>query len=251
MRTGVIAKKLGMSRCFAADGRHRPVTVLSLEDCQVVAHRVSARDQYTAVQLGAGVDKVKHTSRAMRGHFAAARVEPRRKLVEFRVAADALVDIGARISAAHFVAGQKVDVAAHSKGKGFSGVMRRYGFKGLRATHGVSISHRSGGSTGQCQEPGRVFKNKKMAGHMGARRVTVQNLEIIAVDAERGLLLVEGAVPGAKNGWVEVRDAIKLPVPVAAPYPAAIIADSPADSPADSSTDSPADSPANTEQKGD
>ncbi|MEM7197758.1 MAG: 50S ribosomal protein L3 [Pseudomonadota bacterium] len=219
MRTGVIAKKMGMTRIFGDDGTHHPVTVLSLEDCQVVAHRTKKQDQYNALQLGAGVRKAKHTSKAQRGHFAKAKVEPKRHLVEFRIEDDGFLDVGAAISADHFVVGQAIDVASTSKGKGFAGVIKRHGFKGLRASHGVSVSHRSHGSTGQCQEPGRVFKNKKMAGHMGAKRVSIQNLEVIRIDAERGLVLVKGAVPGAVNSWVELRDATKKPRHADAPYP--------------------------------
>lgn len=218
MRTGVIAKKLGMSRIFAEDGAHIPVTVLELGGCAVVAHRTVERDGYTALQLGAGMAKVSRTSKAMRGHFAKAEVEPRQKVTEFRVSDDCLLDIGAELSAEHFVPGQKVDVSAVSIGKGFAGAMKRHNFGGLRATHGVSISHRSHGSTGQCQDPGKVFKGKKMAGHMGAKRISTQNLEVVRTDAERGLVLIRGAVPGSKGAWIEIRDAVKgvgkdVPVP--------------------------------------
>jgi large subunit ribosomal protein L3 len=222
MRSGIIAKKVGMTRLFMEDGKQIPVTVLSLEGLQVVDNRTTERDGYTAVQLGAGTAKAKRTSQAMRGHFAAAKVEPKRKLVEFRVSEDNLVEIGAEFSAEHFVDGQKVDVTGTSIGKGFAGAMKRHNFGGLRASHGVSISHRSHGSTGQCQEPGRVFKGKKMAGHMGAARVTTQNLEVVKTDAERGLVFIKGAVPGSKGGWVTVKDAVKKKLPENVPFPAAL-----------------------------
>jgi len=210
MRTGMIAQKLGMSRVFTDDGAHIPVTVLKVDGCQVVAQRSTEQNGYDAVQLGLGMAKVKNVSKAMRGHFAKAKVEPRRKLAEFRVSPDNMVDVGAELSAAHFVDGQQVDVSGTSIGKGFAGAMKRHNFKGLRATHGVSISHRSHGSTGQCQDPGKVFKGKKMAGHMGAERVTVQNLEVVSTDEDRGLVLVKGAVPGPKGGWVLIKDAVKV-----------------------------------------
>src|SRR5579864_7902639 len=197
MRTGLIAKKLGMSRIFTDEGNHIPVTVLRIDHCQVVAQRTQARDGYTALQLGVGAAKVKNVSKPMRGHYAAAKVEPKAHLAEFRVSEDALVPVGAEITAAHFVAGQYVDVVGTSIGKGFAGGMKRHNFGGLRATHGVSVSHRSLGSTGQRQSPGKTFKNKKMAGHLGAERVTVQSLEVIAADAERGVLMLRGAVPGS------------------------------------------------------
>ncbi len=222
MRTGVIAKKVGMTRIFKEDGRHVPVTVLSLENCQVVSQRTIDRDGYVAVQLGAGAAKAKNVAKPQRGHFAKAEVEPKARLVEFRVAEDALVDVGAEISADHFVAGQLVDVAGHTQGKGFAGAMKRWGFGGLRATHGVSVSHRSHGSTGQRQDPGKVFKNKKMAGHMGDRQRTQQNLEIVLTDADRGLLFVRGSVPGAKGTWLTVSDAVKVSRPADAPYPASV-----------------------------
>jgi large subunit ribosomal protein L3 len=209
MRTGVLAKKVGMTRVFAADGAHVPVTVLSLEGCQVVAQRTADRDGYVALQLGAGARKAKNVTQPMRGHFAKAKVEPKAKLVEFRVDADKLVDVGMEITADHFVEGQTVDVAGVTIGKGFAGAMKRWNFGGLRATHGVSVSHRAHGSTGQRQDPGKVFKNKKMAGHLGVERVTTQNLEVVRVDADRGLILLKGAVPGAEGAWVEVRDAVK------------------------------------------
>ncbi|RMD48757.1 MAG: 50S ribosomal protein L3 [Alphaproteobacteria bacterium] len=222
MRTGVIARKLGMTRLFLEDGRQVPVTVLQLDGCQVVAQRTNEKDGYTAVQLGAGTAKPKRVTRAMRGHFAKANVAPKRKLAEFRVSPENLVPVGAEITAEHFVPGQRVDVSGTSIGKGFAGAMKRHNFGGLRASHGVSISHRSHGSTGQCQDPGRVFKGKRMAGHMGAVRVTTQNLEVVRTDPERGLIMVKGAVPGAKGGWVTVRDAVKKKLPDGVPFPAAI-----------------------------
>ncbi|MPY76766.1 MAG: 50S ribosomal protein L3 [Alphaproteobacteria bacterium] len=222
MRSGLIARKEGMTRVFTEDGRHVPVTVLTVSDCQVVAVRTEEKDGYTAVQLGAGRAKAKNTTQPMRGHFAAANVEPKRYVAEFRVSADALIDVGAELSAEHFVAGQYVDVVGTSIGKGFAGVMKRHNFRGLRATHGVSVSHRSHGSTGHRQDPGRVFKGKKMAGHMGARRVTGQNLEIVSIDAENGRILIKGAVPGSRQGWVLVRDAVKRKAPDGLPFPAAI-----------------------------
>jgi large subunit ribosomal protein L3 len=223
MRTGLLARKLGMTRLFTEDGLHVPVTVLEVPACEVVAVRTMERDGYTAVQLGAGRAKTKNVTKPMRGHFAKARVEPKAKLAEFRVKADALLEVGARLTVDHFVIGQAVDVTGTSVGKGFQGGMRRWGFAGLRASHGVSAVHRSHGSTGQHQDPGRVFKGKKMAGHMGNRRVTIQNLEVAAIDRERGLLLILGAVPGAKGGWVQVRDAIKRSIPAEAPYPASVL----------------------------
>lgn len=222
MRSGIIAKKVGMTRLFMEDGKQIPVTVLQLDGLQVVAQRTIEKDGYTAVQLGAGSAKAKRTSKAMRGHFAAAKVEPKRKLAEFRVSEDGLIEVGAEISAEHFLEGQKVDVAGTSIGKGFAGAMKRHNFGGLRATHGVSISHRSHGSTGQCQDPGKVFKGKKMAGHMGAVRVTTQNLEVVKTDADRGLLFIKGAVPGPKSGWVSVKDAVKKKAPEGLPFPAGL-----------------------------
>lgn len=222
MRTGVIAKKVGMTRLFQADGRHVPVTVLQLEDVQVVARREMDKDGYTAVALGAGKAKAKNVAKPQRAAFGKAEVEPKARVVEFRVAEDALLDVGATITADHFVAGQMVDVAGVTQGKGFAGAMKRWGFGGLRATHGVSVSHRSHGSTGNRQDPGRVFKNKKMAGHMGARNRTQQNLEIVRTDAARGLLFVKGSVPGHKGAWLTVADAIKLPRHEEAPYPAGL-----------------------------
>ena len=200
MRSGIIAKKVGMTRLFMDDGKQVPVTVLQLDGLQVVAQRTAEKDGYTAVQLGSGMAKAKRTSAAMRGHFASAKVAPKRKIAEFRVSEDALIDVG----------------------EGFAGGMKRHNFKGLRATHGVSISHRSHGSTGQCQEPGKVFKGKKMAGHMGAAKVTTQNLEVVKTDSARGLIMIKGAVPGSKGGWVTVKDAVKKPVPSDIPFPAAL-----------------------------
>jgi len=223
MRTGVIAKKMGMTRLFQADGRHVPVTVLQLDEVQVVARREMDKDGYTAVALGAGKAKAKNVAKPQRGLFGKASVEPKARIVEFRVAEDALLDIGATISADHFVAGQLVDISGVTQGKGFAGAMKRWGFRGLRATHGVSVSHRSHGSTGNRQDPGRVFKNKKMAGHMGARNRTQQNLEIVRTDAARGLIFVKGSVPGSKGGWLQVTDAIKLPRNENVPYPAGLL----------------------------
>ena len=222
MRSGIIAKKLGMTRLFMADGRQIPVTVLQMENLQVVAQRLPETDGYTAVQLGAGEAKAKNTTQPMRGHFARASVAPKRKLVEFRVAPENMIAVGEEITADHYFEGQYVDVAGTSIGKGFAGAMKRHNFKGLRASHGVSVSHRSLGSTGQCQDPGKVFKGKKMAGHMGAVRVTVQNLQVVRTDAERGLIMVKGAVPGARGGWVTIKDAVKKPVPENVILPAAL-----------------------------
>ncbi|MCV6825537.1 MULTISPECIES: 50S ribosomal protein L3 [Halocynthiibacter] len=236
MRSGVIAKKVGMTRLFMEDGKQIPVTVLQLENLQVVDQRTADRDGYTAVQLGAGTAKAKNTSQAMRGHFAKANVAPKRKIAEFRVSEENLIAVGEEISAEHYVEGQKVDVSGTSIGKGFAGAMKRHNFGGLRATHGVSISHRSHGSTGQCQEPGRVFKGKKMAGHMGAARVTTQNLEVVRTDADRGLIMVKGAVPGSKGGWVTVKDAVKKKLPEGVPFPAALksaVVEAPAEAPAE------------------
>ena len=222
MRTGVIAKKMGMTRLFQDDGRHVPVTVLTLENVQVVSRREMDVDGYTAVQLGAGVAKAKNVAKPQRGHFGKAEVEPKMRVAEFRVDEDALLEVGAEISAGHFVPGQMVDVQGVTQGKGFQGGMKRWGFGGLRATHGVSVSHRSLGSTGQRQDPGKVFKNKKMAGHMGARNRTQQNLEIVRTDLDRGLLFVKGSVPGHKGGWLLVKDAVKVARHTDAPYPAGI-----------------------------
>ena len=222
MRSGVIAKKLGMTRLFLEDGKQVPVTVLQLDALQVVAQRTADKDGYTAVQLGAGVAKAKRTTAGMRGHFAKANVAPKRKVAEFRVSPDNLIEVGAEITADHYLAGQFVDIAGTSIGKGFQGAMKRHNFGGLRASHGVSVSHRSHGSTGQCQDPGKVFKGKKMAGHMGAVRTTTQNLEVVRTDADRGLIMVKGAVPGSKGGWVTIKDAVKKAAPAGLPMPAAI-----------------------------
>lgn len=222
MRSGLIAQKLGMTRIFDAEGQHVPVTVLKLDGVQVVAVKTEETDGYTAVQLGAGKAKVKNVSKAVRGHYAKAEVEPKKKLVEFRVSADALLTVGDELTADHFLAGQIVDVTGTSIGKGYAGVMKRWNFGGLRASHGVSVSHRSHGSTGQRQDPGKVFKNKKMAGHLGAERVTVQNLTVVTTDVERGLIMVKGAVPGAEGGWVLIRDAAKRPAPKDVPFPGAV-----------------------------
>jgi len=211
-----------MTRLFMDDGKQVPVTVLQLDKLQVVAQRTADKDGYTAVQLGAGTAKAKRVSQPMRGHYAAAKVEPKRKLAEFRVAPENLIEIGAEITADHYFAGQFVDVSGTSIGKGFAGAMKRHNFGGLRASHGVSISHRSHGSTGQCQDPGRVFKGKKMAGHMGAARVTTQNLQVVKTDADRGLIMIKGAVPGAKGGWVTIKDAVKKPTPDNLVLPAAL-----------------------------
>ena len=222
MRSGVIAKKLGMTRLFLEDGRQVPVTVLQLDNLQVVAQRTAERDGYSAVQLGAGTAKAKNVSAPMRGHFAAANVAPKRKIAEFRVSADNMIGVGEEITADHYAEGQFVDVAGTSIGKGFAGVMKRHNFGGLRASHGVSVSHRSHGSTGQCQDPGKVFKGKKMAGHMGAVRVTTQNLQVVRTDADRGLIMIKGAVPGTKGGWVTIKDAVKKPAPDNVPLPAGL-----------------------------
>ncbi|WP_172296302.1 50S ribosomal protein L3 [Pseudoruegeria sp. HB172150] len=222
LRSGVIAKKVGMTRIFQEDGKQVPVTVLQLDKLQVVAQRTVEKDGYAAVQLGAGTAKAKRTSQAMRGHFAAAKVEPKRRIAEFRVAPENLINVGEEITANHYFEGQFVDVSGTSIGKGFAGAMKRHNFGGLRASHGVSISHRSHGSTGQCQDPGRVFKGKKMAGHMGAARVTTQNLQVVKTDADRGLIMIKGAVPGHKGGWVTIKDAVKKPTPENLIYPAAL-----------------------------
>ncbi|MGB3147043.1 MAG: 50S ribosomal protein L3 [Paracoccaceae bacterium] len=222
LRSGVIAKKLGMTRLFLEDGKQVPVTVLQLDNLQVVAQRTAERDGYTAVQLGAGTAKAKRTTAAMRGHFAKANVAPKRKIAEFRVSPENLIEVGAEISAAHYAEGQFVDIAGTSLGKGFAGAMKRHNFGGLRASHGVSVSHRSHGSTGQCQDPGKVFKGKKMAGHLGAVRVTTQNIQVVRTDADRGLIMVKGSVPGHKGGWVTIKDAVKKPLPKDLPMPAGL-----------------------------
>jgi large subunit ribosomal protein L3 len=219
MRSGLIAQKLGMTRIFTDDGAHVPVTVLGLQNCQVVGQRTQEKDGYTALQLGAGLAKAKNTPKAQRGQFAAAKVEVKRHVAEFRVDADNLIEVGATLQADHFVEGQLVDVTGTSIGKGFAGGMKRWNFGGLRATHGVSVSHRSIGSTGGRQDPGKTFKNKKMPGHMGVDRITTLNLRVVQTDVERGLLLVEGAVPGSKGGWITVRDAVKKPLPKEAAKP--------------------------------
>jgi large subunit ribosomal protein L3 len=221
MRSGVIAQKVGMTRIFTEAGEHIPVTVLKLDNCQVVGHRTNDKNGYTALQLGAGTRKPSRVTKAERQNFAVAKVEPKRKLVEFRVTPENLIEVGAQITADHFIAGQFVDVTGSSQGKGFAGAMKRWNFGGLRATHGVSLSHRSLGSTGQRQDPGKVFKGKKMAGHMGAERVTTQNLVVVKTDPERGLLMIRGAVPGSKGGWVLVRDAVLKHPPKDAPRPGA------------------------------
>jgi large subunit ribosomal protein L3 len=223
MRTGLLAKKLGMTRIFKEDGTHVPVTVLHVDNVQVVAARTEEKDGYTAVQIGYGKAKVKNVSQPNKGHYAKAKVEPKAKLVEFRVDANAMLEPGATLSAAHFVAGQIVDISGTTKGKGFAGAMKRWNFSGLEASHGVSISHRSHGSTGNRQDPGKTFKNKKMAGHLGQERITTQNLEVAAVDAAKGLLMIKGAVPGAKGGYVLVRDAVKRARPSEAPFPAGLV----------------------------
>ncbi|MCA3575452.1 MAG: 50S ribosomal protein L3 [Aestuariivirga sp.] len=221
MRSGLIAQKLGMTRIYTEDGLVVPVTVLKVENCQVVAQKTSDKDGYTALQLGAGVPKIKRLTKAERGHFAVAKVEPKRKLKEFRVSPDNVIPVGAEITVEHFVPGQFVDVTATSMGKGFAGGMKRWNFAGLRATHGVSVSHRSIGSTGNRQDPGKVFKNKKMPGHMGAETVTTQNIVVVKTDTGRGLIMVKGSVPGVKGAWVSVRDAVKRKLPDSAPKPGA------------------------------
>ena len=233
MRTGVIAKKLGMTRLFAEDGAHIPVTVLELDGCQVVGQRTQERDGYVALQLGAGSKKAKNTNKAQREAFAKLEVEPQAYVTEFRIDADSLLDVGAELSADHFVAGQKVDVQAETIGKGFAGAMKRWNFGGLRASHGVSLSHRSHGSTGQRQDPGKTFKGKKMAGHYGQEVVTTQNLTIVRVDAERGLIMIKGAVPGHEGTWVKIRDAVKKARPAEAPFPGGIKSKSGAAQPAE------------------
>jgi large subunit ribosomal protein L3 len=252
MRTGVIAKKLGMARFFDEAGSHVPVTVLSLEGCQVVAQRTQDKDGYVALQLGAGFKKPKNTSKAMRGHFGKAEVEPKRKLVEFRVSQDNLIDVGAEITADHFLPGQKIDITGTTVGKGFAGAMKRWNFGGMRATHGVSVSHRAHGSTGQRQDPGKTFAGKKMAGHLGQETVTTLNLTVWRVDVERGLILVKGAVPGTEGSFVKIRDAVKIAAPADVPTPGAFrkagqptAAEAAAEAPAEEATvqDAAADAP--------
>ncbi len=222
MRSGLVALKVGMTRVFTAEGNHVPVTVLKVDGVQVVAQRTQDKDGYSAVQLGIGTRKVKRTNKALRGHYAKAKIEPKRKLVEFRVDDKALIEVGAELAASHFVAGQMVDVTGTTIGKGFAGPMKRWNFAGLEASHGVSVSHRSHGSTGQRQDPGRVFKGKKMAGHLGAERVTTQNLEVVSVDDDKGFIFIKGSVPGHKGGYVLVRDAVKQKAPKDAPMPAGL-----------------------------
>jgi large subunit ribosomal protein L3 len=244
MRSGLIAQKLGMTRVFTPSGEHIPVTVLKVDNLQVVAQRTQEQDGYTALQLGYGTAKVKNVTKALRGHFAKAKVEPKRKLVEFRVSDDCLVDVGAEFSVDHFLVGQHVDVTGTSIGKGFAGGMKRHNFRGLEASHGVSVSHRSHGSTGQCQDPGKVFKGKKMAGHMGAERVTVQNLVVVSTDDARGLIMVKGAVPGAKDGFVLVRDAVKRSHHEPLPMPAGLRSTAAVEDKAPEANASEADAPA-------
>lgn len=221
MRSGVIAKKIGMTRVFTETGQHVPVTVLKIDECQVVAHLTEQKNGYSALQLGVGLAKVKNVSRAMRGHFAAAKVAPKQKIVEFRVGASEFIPVGAEITVDHYIKGQFVDITGTSTGKGFAGAMKRWNFGGLRATHGVSVSHRSHGSTGGRQDPGKTFKNKKMAGHLGVEKVTIQNLRVINTDVDKGIILVEGAVPGYAGSWVTIRDAVKRALPTNAPLPGA------------------------------
>ena len=251
MRSGVIVKKMGMTNVFMDDGRNVPVTVLQLDKCQVVGNRTEEKDGYTAVQLGAGKAKVKNVTKALRGHFAVAKVEPKRRMAEFRVSPDNLLDVGVEITADHFIEGQYVDASGTSIGKGFAGGMKRHNFGGLEATHGISISHRSHGSTGQCQDPGKVFKGKKMAGHMGAEKVTTQNLEVVKTDVDRGLIMVKGSVPGSKGGWVFLRDAVKRKLPDGVPMPGAFRKDEEAaaapaadEAPAEEAPEAAADAPA-------
>ena len=225
MRTGLIAQKAGMTRLFDEEGRQVPVTVLKIDGCQVTGVRTEEKDGYVAVQLGAGHAKVKRVAKAQRGTFAKAKVEPKKQLAEFRVSSDNLLEVGAELGANHFVAGQFVDVSGTTIGKGFAGAMKRHNFGGMRASHGVSISHRAHGSTGQCQDPGKVFKGKKMAGHMGNVAQTTQNLKVVATDVEEGLIMVKGSVPGSKNGWVCISDAVKKPAPEGVPMPAGLKAD--------------------------
>ncbi len=222
MRTGLVAKKMGMTRVFDSEGRHVPVTVLKIDNCQVISVLTQEKNGYSAVQLGAFAAKVKNVSKAMRGHFAKAKVEPKSQVAEFRVSEDALLEVGAELVPSHFIEGQLVDVIGTSIGKGFAGAMKRHNFGGMRATHGVSITHRAHGSTGQRQDPGRVFKGKKMAGHLGDRQVTVQNLEVVRTDDENGIILIKGAVPGSENAWVYIQDAVKEKMPENAPFPAGL-----------------------------
>ena len=236
MRTGVIAQKMGMMRLFSENGQHLPVTVLQMKGCQVVAQKTEETDGYTALQLGAGERKPKNVTKPLRGHFAKAKVTPRQRVAEFRIDPENMVEVGAEISADHFVSGQRIDVTGTSIGKGFSGAMKRHNFGGLRASHGVSISHRSHGSTGQCQDPGRVFKGKKMAGQYGNKQITTLNLEVVKTDEERGLLFIKGAVPGPKSAWVLVRDAVKRPY-ADLPMPAKLYETPSADAPAEAAAE--------------
>jgi large subunit ribosomal protein L3 len=233
MRTGLIARKLGMTRVFTEAGNHVPVTVLKVDNCQVVAVRTESNDGYTALQLGVGTAKTKNVSKPQRGHFAKAKVEPKARLAEFRVSNDALLEVGAEITAAHFLPGQYVDVVGVSIGKGFAGAMKRHNFGGLRASHGVSVSHRSHGSTGQRQSPGKTFKNKKMAGHLGAERVTTQSVQVVTADPDRGLLMIKGSVPGSRGGFVLIKDASKRKAPEGLPFPAALREAAASESPAE------------------
>lgn len=228
MRTGLIAEKLGMTRILTEKGEHVPVTLLKVDDCQVIDVKTKEKNGYTAVQVGVGHPKLKNVTKSMRGHFARARVEPKRHLVEFRVADDAVLSVGDRIGVDHFVPGQHVDVAGTSIGKGFAGAMKRHNFGGLRASHGVSVSHRSHGSTGNRQDPGRVFKGKKMAGHLGCERVTIQNLLVFAVYPDKNIIAVRGAIPGNPGGVVYVKDAVKVKMPDNLPYPAKLMGAEPA-----------------------
>jgi large subunit ribosomal protein L3 len=229
MRSGLIAQKVGMTRIFTEDGTHVPVTVLKVDTVQVVSTRSVEKDGYTAVQLGAGAAKVKNVAKAQRTTFANAKVEPKKKLAEFRVSPENVLEVGVELSAAHFIPGQFVDITGNTIGKGFAGGMKRWNFRGLEATHGVSVSHRSHGSTGQRQDPGKVFKGKKMAGHLGDEQVTTQNLKVVSTDVERGLILVKGSVPGAEGSWVLVKDAVKRKLPEGVPFPAAVKAAAAAD----------------------
>src|SRR5579883_215513 len=250
-RTGLVAQKVGMTRLFNAEGDQVPVTVLKVDECRVIAQRTADTNGYTAIQIGVGKAKVKNLSKAMRGHFAKAKVEPRKKVVEFRVSPDALVDVGAVITVDHFVAGQHVDVTGITIGKGFAGGMKRWNFGGLRATHGVSVSHRSHGSTGNRQDPGRTFPGKKMAGHLGHEQVTTLNLKVVSIDADKGLIMIKGSVPGSDGGWVLVRDAVKRPRSKDLPFPAAIRASAEAAAPAvEAAPEAPANETPTTEGEG-
>ena len=250
-RTGLVAQKVGMTRLFTGEGDQVPVTVLKVDECRVIAQRTAETSGYTAIQIGVGKAKVKNVSKAMRGHFAKAKVEPRKKVVEFRVTPDALVEVGAEITADHFIAGQHVDVTGVSIGKGFAGGMKRWNFGGLRATHGVSVSHRSLGSTGNRQDPGRTFPGKKMAGHLGHEQVTTLNLKVVAVDVDKGLIMIKGSVPGSDGGWVLVRDAVKRPRSKDLPFPAAIRASAATAAPAEApAQETPAAEPPTTEGEG-